>query len=226
MADTLQKGIQLYTRGKYPDALTVLLSLDLPEDDEEALEIAYYTGLSYVQMKRYNEALLYLEQVVTATTDEKRLEQCRLTLSIIYNMTGRDKLAEYEINELLENGNDSCAAYCARAFIEWEQGQSEKAVKDYETALKLDSESPTALNGLGYVLACLDRELTRALSLCKRAVDILPNSPACLDSLGWVYYMLGLDKEAQTYISRAYSYNKNSKEIYGHYIKIMKGAEG
>jgi len=223
MADTLQEGIRLYIQGKYREALTVLLSLDSPSDDEASLEIAYYIGLTYVRLKRYDDALIYLEQVVTTSKNEKRLEQCRLTLAVLYNFTGRKNLAEHEINELVENGNDSAGVYCTRAFMNWEQGNRQQAIDDYEKALSINPESPTALNGLGYVLACQERELTRALSLCKKAVDLVPNSAACLDSLGWVYYMLGLDKEAKNYITRAHSYDTNSKDIAEHYALVMQG---
>jgi tetratricopeptide (TPR) repeat protein len=223
MADTLQEGIHLYINGKYREALTVLLSLDSPDDDEASLDIAYYIGLTYVRMKRYDDALIYLEQVVTTSTSEKRLAQCRLTLAVLYNFTGRENLAEHEINKLIENGDDSCGVYCTRAFMNWEQGKRQQAIDDYEKALNLNPESPTALNGLGYVLACQERDLTRALSLCKKAIDILPDSAACLDSLGWVYYMLGLDKEAKNYITRARSYNGQNKEIAEHYALVMQG---
>ncbi|HZK20507.1 MAG TPA: tetratricopeptide repeat protein [Treponemataceae bacterium] len=222
MADTLQKGIHLYKNNKFRESLTVLLSLQPPENDVDALEIAYYTGLSYAQLQRYDDALLYLEQFVTSTDDEQRLEQCRLSLAIIYSITGRKRLAELEIKELVENGYDSCEVYCARAFINWEQGNIQDAIDDYEKALELNSDSPTALNGLGYVLACQDRDLTRALSLCKRAVDILPDSAACLDSLGWVYYKLGLNKEAKIYITRARSFNSHNKEIAEHYALVLE----
>ena len=38
--------------------------------------------------------------------------------------------------------------------------------------------------------------MTRALSLCKQAVENSPKSAACLDSLGYVYYKLGLYDDA------------------------------
>ena len=70
-------------------------------------------------------------------------------------------------------------------------------LKNYEKSLKRDPDNVTSLNGLGYVLACQDKDLTKALSLCKKAVDSSPNSAACLDSLGWVYYKLGMIEDAK-----------------------------
>ena len=35
------------------------------------MELAYYLGLCYSKLKRYDDALLYLEQVVTASYDKE-----------------------------------------------------------------------------------------------------------------------------------------------------------
>lgn len=227
MAETIRDGVSLYRSGRYTDALTLFLSLpapDLnsPEQSGAGFELAYYIGLTYARLQRYDEAILYLEQVVTGDNGEKRINQCRLTLAIIYSLTGRSRLADFELNQLVDSGFQTAEVYAALAYVEWEQKNTEKTVQNYEKALKVNSNCPTALNGLGYVLACIGRDLTRALSLCKRAVDIKPDSPAFLDSLGWVYYKLGLLTEAQTYIKRARSKSTKNSEIDEHYKTIVE----
>ena len=62
--------------------------------------------------------------------------------------------------------------------------------------------------------------MTRALTLCKKAVDNRPDNPAFLDSLGWVYYKLGLYQEAKTYIKRARDKDSRSPEIAEHFSAI------
>ena len=62
----MKEGISLYKKGNYPAALTYFLSL--PDDcGADSVELAYYLGLCYSKLKRYDDALLYLEQVVTAS---------------------------------------------------------------------------------------------------------------------------------------------------------------
>ena len=92
--------------------------------------------------------------------------------------------------------------------------------------MEIDSENITALNGLGYVLACEDKELAKALSCCKKATQASPNSAACLDSLGWVYYKLGLYSDAKKYLEMAEQIDGDSEEIAEH-IRIVSsvGAE-
>ena len=65
----MKEGISLYKKGNYPAALTYFLSL--PDDcGADSVELAYYLGLCYSKLKRYDDALLYLEQVVTASYDK------------------------------------------------------------------------------------------------------------------------------------------------------------
>lgn len=224
MADSLQDGINLYKKGYFSDALAVFLSLPTPDihsREKGALDIPYYIGLSYARLKRYDEALLYLEQVVTSEFSEKRIKQCRLTLAVIYSLTGRSSFADFELKKLIEDGYETSEVYSALAYLEWEQENISSSIEYYEKALKLNPNSPTALNGLGYVLASEGRDLTRALTLCKKAHEMNPDSAAFLDSLAWVYYKLGLLAEAQTFIKRARQRVSDNSEIEDHY-KLIK----
>lgn len=224
MAGTFEDGIALYRQRNYRDALAVFLSL--PSDSGvPTLEIAYYTGLSYARLDRYDEALMYLEQVVTGSTDEKRVHQCRLTLAVLYTKTERPRLADYELQKLIEDGYETAEVYCSMAYNAWDLERKDEAIRCYETALSMKPECATALNGLGYILACMGKDLTKALACCKKAVDSNPDSPAFLDSLGWVYYQLGLNKEAMTYIKRANALLPGNPEISEHYEILSANAD-
>ena len=89
-------------------------------------------------------------------------------------------------------------------------------------ALEIEPDNATALNGYGYVLACDSKDLTRALSLCRKALEIVPDSAAYLDSIAWVYYKLGLLKEAKSYIKKAKARNPKHDEILNHYRVIYE----
>jgi len=226
MSETFNEGVNLYKMRNYKDALAVFLSVS-PEENINNIDLAYYVGLSYARLKRYDEALLYLEQVVTSGEDQNRIYQCRLTLAIIYTKTDRPRLADYELNKLAETGYKTPEVLIAQAYTSWIQGNSEESIRLYEEVLEMNPNNPSALNGLGYVLACLDRDLTRALTLCKKACDAKPDNPAFLDSLGWVYFKLGLYKEAKNYIKRARDKDSRSPEIAEHFETLtMMESEG
>lgn len=222
MGDTniLFQGIDLYNQKKYSDALAFFLVL--PEDSGlDSQEIAYYLGLCYTKLKRYEDALLYLEQVVTGGGQLERVLQCRFILAVIYTKSKRKRLASFELNKLLESGYKPASVYASMAFIAWEQQEIDVALSYYEKSLELDENNVTSLNGLGYVLATENRDLTKALSCCKKAVQNSPDSAACLDSLGYVYYKLGLLKDARKYLEMAEQID-NDNEIIAEHIREVQ----
>jgi len=220
----LKEGIRLYSNGDYSSALAFFLGL--PSDSEaDKVEISYYLGLCYTKLEKYDDALLYLEQVVTSGTQLERILQCRFLLAVIYALSGRRRLADFELNKLLDTGFMSSSVYAAIAFVAWEQKDTERCLKYYEQSLEKDPENITSLNGLGYVLAVEDKDLTRALSLCKKAVKSSPKSAACLDSLGFVYYKLGLYQDAMQYLHEAELLDTDNIEILNH-IKAVKEKAG
>lgn len=217
MSDTniLFQGIDLYNQKKYSDALAFFLAL--PEDSGlDSQEIAYYLGLCYAKLKRYEDALLYLEQVVTGGEQIERVLQCRFLLAVIYTKSKRKRLASFELNKLLESGYKPASVYASMAFIAWEQQEIDLALSYYEKSFEIDENNVTALNGLGYVLATENRDLTKALSCCKKAVQNSPDSAACLDSLGYVYFKLGLLKDARKYLEMAEQLDKENDIIAEH----------
>ncbi len=217
----LQSGKNLYSQKAYEDALAFFLSL--PSDAVvDKIEVSYYLGLCYTKLQRYDDALLFLEQVVTSGTQLDRVLQCRFLLAIIYALSGRKRLADFELNKLLETGYMTASVYAAIAFVAWEQNDTEKCLEYYEKSLKQDADNITSLNGLGYVLACEEKDLTKALSLCKKAVQSAPKSAACLDSLGWVYYKMGLYDDAIHYLEQAEQLDKDNIEIAKHIKEVEK----
>ncbi len=216
----LDEGKILYAQKQYKKALAFFLGL--PSDSTaDKIEVSYYLGLCYTKLERYDDALLFLEQVVTSGGNFERVLQCRFLLAVIYALSGRKRLADFELNKLLETGYMTASVYAAIAFVAWEQNDTERCLSYYEQSLREDPDNVSSLNGLGYVLACQEKDLTRALSLCKQAVKSAPKSAACLDSLGWVYYKLGLYKDALQYLQQAEQIDTMNVEIAEH-IKSVR----
>ncbi len=222
MDTVLKEGIQLYRENRYEEALTAFLKIS-SKDVELNFDLAYYIGLCYASLLQYDNALVYLEQIITAGTDIARVYQCRLILAFIYAKTGRARLAEFELSKLLDAGYDSPQVHTSMAYLAYEQDKVDKSLSLYEKALELDPDNPTALNGLGYILADTEKDLTRALILCKKALDAQPDNPAYLDSLALTYYKMGFDTEARSYIQRANEQLPDNIIIKRHLQRIMNG---
>jgi len=222
-AGSLVEGIRLYKLKRWEHALVEFLGINTDRfSQEENTELAYYLGLCYTKIERYDDALLYLEQVVTSGQDVLRIYQCRMTLAYIYVITKRTKMAEFELKRLANNGFESAQLYTTLAYASWAQKHYKQAVDYYEKALDLDEKNATALNGLGFVLVDQDMDLLRGLRCCRKAVDLKPQNPAYQDSLGWAYYKNGELLEARTWLRRALESAPQKKEIKDH-VKTVTG---
>jgi len=218
----MAEGVRLYKLKRWELALAELRSIKTERfTPQEHVELSYYLGLCYTKLERYDDALLYLEQVVTSDHDLLRIYQCRMTLAYIYVITKRSKMAEFELKRLASSGFESAQLYCTLAYAAWIQKHYKQAVDYYEKALDIDGKSTTALNGLGYILADTDMDLIRGLRCCKKAVDSRPKNAAYLDSLGWAYFKNGELLEARTWLRRALDAAPNEKLIKEHFRLVM-----
>jgi len=63
--------------------------------------------------------------------------------------------------------------------------------EDLRSILKYDPNNATALNALGYTLADRTDRIEEAYQLISQALQINPDDPAIIDSMGWVQYRMG-----------------------------------
>ncbi|OQW51624.1 tetratricopeptide repeat protein [Candidatus Raskinella chloraquaticus] len=77
------------------------------------------------------------------------------------------------------------------------------AERDLKKALELQPERPEVLNYLGYSWVDRHLNLTEALAMLHRAVELRPEDGAILDSVGWAYYRLGNYNEALIWLEKA-----------------------
>ncbi|MDR0472066.1 MAG: tetratricopeptide repeat protein [Treponema sp.] len=220
-AGTLKEGERLYRLKRWEFALQELLLVNADNfTPEENVELAYYLGLCYTKLERYDDAVSYLEKVVSGGGNPMRIYQCRMTLAYIFVLTKKTKMAEFELNRLASNGFESAQLYATLAYAAWSQKQYQKSVDYYEKALDLDKDNTTALNGLGFVLVDANLDLIRGLRCCRKAVDLKPNRAAYLDSLGWAYYKNGELVEARTWLRRALEASPGQKVIKEHLMLV------
>ena len=107
-----------------------------------------------------------------------------------------------------------------RAVILEQAGHVHESVEALEHMLETRPDDPTLLNALGYTLADHSLELPHAESLIRRALTVMPDSPAALDSLGWVRFRNGDVKGATVMLERAYSLGHDG-EIAAHWGEAL-----
>ena len=91
-----------------------------------------------------------------------------------------------------------------RAVLLERAGKIEAALKLLETLHRARPLDAAVTNALGFTLADHKRALPRAEQLIREALQAQPDSPAILDSLGWVLYRRGQSAVAVPVLARAY----------------------
>lgn len=94
------------------------------------------------------------------------------------------------------------------------------AEADLRHILSLEPQHADALNALGYILANRQNRLEEALPLVQQANELRPDTAAIMDSLGWVYFLMGNIDQAKLWLERAYLAMPDH-EIAAHYGELL-----
>ena len=92
-----------------------------------------------------------------------------------------------------------------------------------KTLQALTTRTPTyyaAFNAWGYALADRSLKLPQAKTLIVKALEMAPEDPFIMDSLGWVEFRLGHLKDALAILKKAYSLRADS-DIAAHLAEVM-----
>ena len=100
---------------------------------------------------------------------------------------------------------DSSSLRYARSMLGQQRNDLAMMEADLRAILARDPNNATALNALGYTLADQTERYDEAYTLISRALELDPEEPAILDSMGWVLYRKGDLDGALTYLTRAYA---------------------
>ncbi|OGA37735.1 MAG: hypothetical protein A3G24_02750 [Betaproteobacteria bacterium RIFCSPLOWO2_12_FULL_62_13] len=86
--------------------------------------------------------------------------------------------------------------------------------------IKLRPDHAHAYNALGYTLADRNERLAEARELIETALKLAPEDPFIMDSMGWVLFRLGQNKEGLNYLQRAYALRPDP-EIAAHLGEVL-----
>ena len=102
-----------------------------------------------------------------------------------------------------------------------QQGDFDRAVEQFETAIALYPDYADALNYLAYIFALREVRLDDALRYIQNALAVDPDNAAYLDTLGWIYYKQGRLEPALEYLRRADQLRPDDPEIKAHIQEVL-----
>ena len=154
-----------------------------------------------VQKGEVDEALrLLVMQRLLSPEDAIRIY---LEEATILSDAGRD----IEVMELLDKGLEQYPAHSdllyARALQGEKMGDIGILERDLRKVLEQEPDHAQALNALGYTLADETTRYDEAFELISKAYELMPESAAILDSMGWVHYRRGNLEEALVFLRKA-----------------------
>lgn len=120
----------------------------------------------------------------------------------------------------LEQAPDEADLLYTRAMREFERGNVETMMRQMRQLIARYPDNAAALNALGYTLATTTEHYDEAQELIERAHALEPQSPAILDSLGWIYFKRGETRKALGYLRRAYT-GQPDQEVAAHLAEVL-----
>ncbi len=123
---------------------------------------------------------------------------------ILRKHSTHDKVVEL-FDAALNDYPDDLDLLYARALSASALGRVDVLERDIRFILKHKPDHADAWNALGYTLADQTDRYQEALDYINKALALKPESPAILDSMGWVQYRLGNYTEALRYLRRAFA---------------------
>ncbi len=173
---------------------------------------------------RLDEARKLLAQAEVESDDE------RIKLIIAEAQLLRDagqlNEAMQVLEEALQHSPDNTELLYEHAMAAEKNRQTDVMEVSLRKIIKLAPDSPQAYNALGYSLADRNQRLPEAYDLIKKALELAPEDPFIMDSMGWVEFRMGRFEKAEEILGRAYAL-KPDPEIAAHLGEVLwvKGRE-
>jgi tetratricopeptide (TPR) repeat protein len=144
-------------------------------------------GFAYMHLYQNERAIEYLEEAARYLQEESPLDSLLLS-----------------------------DTFSSLALLYWREGEHHTSDSLYEKALTFYENDPYTLNNYAYSLADRKIELQKALHLAERALEIEPDNPSILDTVGWIYFNMGDLPRALERIERAVEKGGTSASIFEH----------
>ena len=121
---------------------------------------------------------------------------------------------------LAKTDDDKVRVMFLRGAMYERQKNYTAAEAEFRKVLAINPNHAATLNYLGYMLADRGVKLDEAKDMILKALQKEPNSPAYLDSLGWVYFRLNKLPEAEENLLQAMQYMSRDATVHDHLAEV------
>ena len=206
----------IYEKTEHPDKAMEFYRSVTSGNQYIPAQVRYALMLS--RKGKMTEALQYL-QSLPATNDQQRT-QLIVAEAQLLRETGAYQKAFRLLSSGLDKFHDSPELLYDRALAAEKIGKTEVMEKDLRKLIQLKPDHAHAYNALGYGLAEHSNRLPEALELIEKAIQLSPNDPYIMDSLGWVHYRMGNLNQGLSFLRQAFGMNQDP-EIAAHLGEVL-----
>lgn len=180
------------------------------------LRIADMLGIS----GRTEEAIEHLDAMLKGSQSDGSLVRIYISKGELLRSVRRYEQALAVFNTALGIVPGNSDLLYSRALVAEKLGRIDLLEADIRAILKTEPDNAHALNALGFTLADQTDRYQEAYGYIKRAIEIMPDDAAIIDSWGWVHYRLGEYDKAIDLLRKALSHF-NDAEIAAHLGEVL-----
>ena len=204
-------------RKLYEDAIEWYQKVFVGEYKFDArLRVAEMLGL----LGRTDEALEHLDDMLKGSQSNGSLVRIYISKGELLRSARRYPEAMDVFNTALGIVPGNSDLLYARALVAEKLGRIDILEADIGAILKTEPDNAHALNALGFTLADQTDRYEEAYGYLERAIEIMPDDPAIIDSWGWVHYRLGNYEKAISLLRKALS-QFDDAEIAAHLGEVL-----
>lgn len=168
-------------------------------------------------LKEYDEAEKQIKLLLEDYPDNTQLLS---DLGTIYgNMNRHDEAVDYYLKAIQSadtNDREIWPIYYALAVSYDKLNQKTKAEQNLQKALLLSNQNPDVMNYLGYSWLEQGRNIEQAAKMILEAYQKYPYEGHIIDSMGWIYFRLGMYTKAVEFLEQAAAMNPGNAVINDH----------
>ncbi len=169
----------------------------IKETKENVAEALVLEGDLQMVQQKPSKAIKHYEEAF------KQVQNSNIVIKLAdaYKSSGEKEKAISKLNDWLKEHPDDANTSLYLGSLFQQSSDDKNAIKNYEKALKQNPNNVIALNNLAWLY--LDSDAAKALDFARKANRLAPDSPAVMDTLGWILMKNKKNEEGLSYLQPA-----------------------
>ena len=210
----LKKKAQIISKKKNKDESLHFINLNFKKIKNPSIKIVFDIANFNKNAKRYKEAIIYYDQIISKTGDNSQLYT-----EILYRRgSSYERLGDYissdrDLLKSLEVNPDDAYVlnYLAYSWLEREY-KIDLALQMLEKAYAKRNNDPYIIDSLGWAYYLID-DYVKAENFLKRAVELMPEDPIVNDHYGDILWMLDRKIQARYFWKNVLNLEETDDEM-------------